>query len=292
MKILQLNLPSPIQKLSFRGFDFFLKRDDLLGSINGNKARKLSFYMTQHYTKNQSILSYGGAQSNALAALSIFSKAYALNFRFVCKKIPTFLKHNPCANYALALKNGAQFVENTSNKSNEEFALSLYKQGDIFIKEGIANEQAQWGFKILANEIEEQSNGLDFDIFLPSGTGVSAAFLAKYSKFRVFTCACVGPTQYLKKQIQNLLPEYNFSNLFFLEPTKKYHFAKPYAELIALYKELQSVCGVEFDLLYDMIGFHCVLRHKWNKPLLYIHQGGILGNESMIERYKFKTLLD
>lgn len=34
---------SPIQKINFNGFEFYIKRDDLLGEINGNKARKLAF---------------------------------------------------------------------------------------------------------------------------------------------------------------------------------------------------------------------------------------------------------
>lgn len=74
----------------------------------------------------------------------------------------------------------------------------------------------------LAQEIQMQSQSLklDFDIFLPSGTGTSAAFLAKYSKFKVFTCACVGDIKYLKKQILTLDPSYDFSNLEFLTSDK------------------------------------------------------------------------
>lgn len=36
-------LISPIEKIQFQGFEFYIKRDDLLGEINGNKARKLAF---------------------------------------------------------------------------------------------------------------------------------------------------------------------------------------------------------------------------------------------------------
>lgn len=285
---------SKIEKLCFKGLDFFIKREDLLGKINGNKARKLSFYLKQSYPENQRFISFGSAQSNALAALSIFCSQRAFKLLFVCEKIPSFLKQNPCGNYALSLENGTQIVENLVLKHRRDLALSLKEENDIFIEEGIASKEAELGYIELAKEIEIQSEilGRDFDIFLPSGTGTSAAFLAKHSKFRVFTCPCVGDALYLKRQILALEPDYDFSNLYILRPPKKYHFAKPHSELITLYKQLKLECGIEFDLLYDMVGFKTLLEHKDKfKNLLYIHQGGILGNQTMLRRYEFRGLL-
>ncbi|KRS67906.1 1-aminocyclopropane-1-carboxylate deaminase, partial [Campylobacter coli] len=66
-------LVSPIEKIQFQGFEFYIKRDDLLGEINGNKARKLAFYLSQNYDQGQRFISYGGIQGNALVALSIFA---------------------------------------------------------------------------------------------------------------------------------------------------------------------------------------------------------------------------
>ncbi|EOB4991871.1 1-aminocyclopropane-1-carboxylate deaminase/D-cysteine desulfhydrase [Campylobacter upsaliensis] len=286
---MSLNSASVLEKRRFKDLEFYLKRDDLLGELNGNKARKLRFYLQQNYPKNQRFVSYGGSQSNALAALSIFAKNYKLIF--VCEKISSFLKQNPCGNYALALQNEVEILENLSFPSHREMALSLCQKSDIFIEEGIANQNAEFGYKELAKELKEHSKeqGVKFDIFLPSGTGTSAAFLAKHSEFRVFTCACVGGSAYLKEQILRLEPLYDFSNLFILEPPKKYHFAKPYAEFYALYHALKQECGVEFDLLYDMLGFSTLMLHKNRlKNPLYIHQGGLLGNETMLQRYAFK----
>ncbi len=284
-----LNSASMLEKLHFIGLEFYLKRDDLLGELNGNKARKLSFYLKQNYPKNQRFISYGGSQSNALAALSIFAKNY--KFIFVCEKISNFLKQNPCGNYAFALQNNAEILENLHFSSHREMALSLCEKNDIFIEEGIANQNAELGYMELAKELKEHSKelGVKFDIFLPSGIGTSATFLAKHSEFRVFTCACVGGSAYLKKQILKLNSKEDFSNLFILEPPKKYHFAKPYKEFYTLYKALKQECGVEFDLLYDMVGFSTLMHHKDKlKNILYIHQGGTLGNESMLLRYQFK----
>ncbi|TKX32809.1 1-aminocyclopropane-1-carboxylate deaminase/D-cysteine desulfhydrase [Campylobacter aviculae] len=282
-------LKSTIEKVCFKEFEFYVKRDDLLGEINGNKARKLAFYFSQNYSKNQRFISYGGVQSNALGSLSIFCLKKNIKFIFICKKIPSYLKENPCGNYALALKNKVEFLE-VNNTSLKEYALSLCCKDDIFIEQGIANLNAEQGYKELADEIKKQSINLnlEFDIFLPSGTGTSAAFLARHSKFKVFTCACVGDEDYLKKQILELIQDYDFKNLQILQKNQKYHFGKPYKEIHQLYKELKQECFIEFDLLYDMIGLSVALKRKWEKPLLYIHQGGILGNASMLQRYAFK----
>ena len=283
-----MSFVSRIDKLCFRGLEFYLKRDDLLSEFGG-KARKLSFHLAQNYPQNQHFVSYGGLQSNALAALSLFSKKRNFRLSYAFERSSTFLEKNPRGNYALALANGTKFIKKPQNfPSLQDFALSLCAKGDILIPQGLATQDAAQGYQELARELEDQSRamGVDFDIFLPSGTGTAAAFLAKYSKFRVFTCACIGGSAYLRAQISSLEPDYDFSNLHILEPPKKYHFAKPYAEFYALYEALKRECRVEFDLLYDMPGLRTLLHHRAKLGrILYLHQGGLSGNETMLERY-------
>ncbi|WP_291953131.1 pyridoxal-phosphate dependent enzyme [Campylobacter sp.] len=285
-------IASRIDSLKYNDFEFLLKRDDLLGSINGNKARKLHFFqLNKHkFKKNQKFISYGSSQSNALVALAIF--CYENNFKliFVCEKISSFLKENPHGNYLFALKYGVQIVENDDFSHKKVKALSLMNNGDIFIEEGVAVKEAEFGYEQLALELDEQLNE-NVDIFLPSGTGTSAAFLAKHSKFKVYTCACVGNENYLREQILALDKDYDFKNLHILKLSKKYHFAKPYVELFELYKDLKQKCNVEFDLIYDMVGFKTLMENRkiFSNKILYIHQGGLSGNISMIKRYEYKN---
>ena len=333
------NFKSEIQKTRLDGFEFFVKRDDLLGEVcGGNKARKLEFFIknAHKFARNARIISYGSSQSNAMAALSEFAKQNDFEFVFVCEKISNFLRQNPCGNYAYALKNGAQIIENSAYQSRKEKALSLCKKGDIFVPEGVACKEAEMGFATLAGEIEAQSRalGLEFNIFLPSGTGTSALYLAKHSANPVFTCACVGDEFYLKAQILELEPNFsveildfgeenlhpkaknppnlpqnlensaNFepnlaknsqksAKIYILKPPRKFHFAKPYKELLEIYKRALKDCGIEFSLLYDSVGLLTMLAHKgiFTKPTLYIHQGGTHGNPSLLARYKHKGLL-
>lgn len=380
-----INFKSQIQKATLDGFEFFIKRDDLLGDyLGGNKARKLEFFVKNAYNfgRNLRIISYGSSQSNALAALSVFARINGFTLIFVCEKISTFLKQNPCGNYAFALQNGAQIIENSRFSSRREMALSLREEKDIFIEEGVACKEAQWGFKTLADEIKMQSKEMKrkFDIFLPAGTGASALYLAKFSEFRVFTCACVGDEGYLKRQMLALEPNFdikiidkksdlreilspialnlppffvkNFPNLalnlltflqgtktcffelknsllrvknsllrakkspfqtknllenpansplcpkqkpqiFILKTPRKFHFAKPYKELLSIYQRALEQTGIEFSLLYDGVGLRTMLFYRdiFTRKVLYIHQGGTRGNASLLERYKFKHLL-
>ncbi|MDQ6954927.1 MAG: hypothetical protein Q9M20_05735 [Mariprofundaceae bacterium] len=101
----------------------------------------------------------------------------------------------------------------------------------------------------------------------------------------VFTAAMVGDKNYLILQMKMLgeLPE----NLIILEATRKYHFAKPYPEFLAIYHALKHA-GIEFDLIYGAAMWHILLQHQSNivGDILYVHSGGLRGNASMLDRYK------
>ena len=75
-----LNIPSPIVELKSKLFidkkiSLFVKRDDLIHPIiSGNKWRKLKYNFEEVHNKKYSVvLSFGGAYSNHLQALSWFS---------------------------------------------------------------------------------------------------------------------------------------------------------------------------------------------------------------------------
>ena len=52
---------------------------------------------------------------------------------------------------------------------------------------------------------------------------------------------------------------------------------------------MKEQTNIEFDLLYDPIGWNTLLDNiDDNYTYLYIHQGGLIGNESMLQRYIHK----
>ena len=379
------------------------------GEFNGNKARKLEYFLRTDLGGIKRVVSYGSSQSNAMYSLSVFAKIKGLEFHYVVSNLNSNLAANPIGNFKFALENGMkiyinkdrrararalayelaglkeseicgggaanltdkrsenglnlknacelnlnEFSErlgftdinlNAKKMSNSQAKISpnlqnqdgenlskfdeqaepadvksskcishensnLKKSADqtssnlpdaqdcfigdsLFINEGVWQPQAEAGFISQARQIERwaEAEGKTVDIFLPSGTGTSAAFLAKHVKFDVFTCPCVGDADYLKSEIEALTPN---SKVRILPPPKKYHFGDLKPELYQIWREVYEQTGIEFELIYDPVGFLTMMANldAFKNEILYIHQGGALGNISQKLRYerKFKEM--
>ncbi len=381
------------------------------GEFNGNKARKLEYFLNAGLGGIKRVVSYGSSQSNAMYSLSVFTKMKGLEFHYVVSNLSSNLAANPIGNFKFALENGMKIyidkdrrararalayelagvkesevcgravnltdkrsqnglnlknacgsnlskfderlgftdinlnAKNMSNlqaevepnlqieKSNlqdlseqisskfdeqtelagvksskckshksSNFEKSAYQTssnllaaqdcfiGDsLFINEGVWQPQAEAGFISQARQIEcwADAEGKTVDIFLPSGTGTSAAFLAKHVKFDVYTCPCVGDADYLKSEIEALTPN---SKVRILQPHKKYHFGDLKPELYQIWREVCEQTGIEFELIYDPVGFLTMMANPgaFKNEILYIHQGGALGNISQKLRYERK----
>jgi 1-aminocyclopropane-1-carboxylate deaminase len=277
---------SPTEQISFNDKKYFIKRDDLLHhDFSGNKARKFYYFLKNDFPNIKKIVSHGSAQSNAMYSLSVLCKIKGLSFDYYVDHIANFLKENPSGNYKSALENSMNIIEG-------ELPLT-FENDTLYIKEGGAIKEACFGIKILANEIiywAEENKIEKLKVFLPSGTGTTALYLQKYLPFEVLTCACVGDEDYLKQQF-DMLEKENHPTI--IKRERKYHFGKLYEDFYTMHKELLEQTNIEFDLLYDSLGWICFLEYvnsfeKKDFEYIYIHQGGILGNISMLERYKNK----
>jgi len=280
-------LNSPVETISFDGNTFYLKRDDLLHpDFSGNKSRKFHYFLQNDFPDITKIVSYGSAQSNAMYSLSVLAKMRGWDFEYYVDHIADYLHDNPHGNYAGALANGMQMYIG-------KIPLASTDNHILFIEEGGRQKEAEYGIKILAREILDwqKENGLkELNIFLPSGTGTTALFLQKHLPNNViYTNPCVGDSEYLKKQFFELEEDEN-DHPTILTLDKKHHFGKLYRDNYKIWLKLQQQTGVVFDLLYDPLGWRTMLAHPevFSKPTLYIHQGGVLGNESMLPRYERK----
>ena len=371
------------------------------GEFNGNKARKLEYFLNADLGGVKRVVSYGSSQSNAMYSLSVFAKIKGLEFHYVVSNLNSNLAANPIGNFKFALENGmkiyvdkdrrararalayelagvkeneicggetanltdafdrnglnldkfdercsftdtnlsaknipnlqSEIAPNLQNLGRENLSKfdesaklaganfggfvshknsNLKKSADqtssnlpaaqdcfigdsLFINEGVWQPQAETGFISQARQIERwaDAEGKVVDIFLPSGTGTSAAFLAKHVKFDVYTCPCVGDADYLKSEIEALTPN---SKARILQPPKKYHFGDLKPELYQIWREVCEQTGIEFELIYDPVGFLTMMANlgAFKNEILYIHQGGALGNISQKLRYerKFKEM--
>ena len=367
------------------------------GEFNGNKARKLEYFLHAGLGSIKRVVSYGSSQSNAMYSLSVFAKMKGLEFHYVVSNLNSNLAENPIGNFKFALGNGMKIYINKDRRARAKalaYELASLKEGEIygdeavnltcgsgrngsnlskfnerlgfagmnlstknmpnsqaeiapnlqnlgrenlnkfdgsaklasanfgecishknlnltksadqtssnlsaaqdcfigdslFINEGVWQPQAETGFISQARQIERwaDAEGKTVDIFLPSGTGTSAAFLAKHVKFDVFTCPCVGDADYLKSEIEELTPN---SKAHILPPPKKYHFGDLKPELYQIWREVCEQTGIEFELIYDPVGFLTMMANlgAFKNEILYIHQGGVLGNISQKLRYERK----
>ncbi|MFA6197359.1 MAG: 1-aminocyclopropane-1-carboxylate deaminase [Sulfurimonas sp.] len=278
---------SPISKICLDGRDFYVKRDDLIDPfLAGNKYRKLYTLLQTPKEKYNKIISYGGTQSNAMLAIAAMCKSKEWEFTYYTKPLSASQKEQNDGNFFHALSLGMWHVE-IEEEFYKEYIASLRINLDektYIIDQGGADKSAKEGLEVLAHEIREANLAVK-SLATPSGTGTTALFLAlALPEYKVYTTPCVGDVAYLKEQMSALhaIPE----NLIILEPTKKYHFAKLYPEFYEIYKKTLT-SGIEFDLLYASGMWNALLKQT-NEEILYIHSGGVSGNESMLKRYEKK----
>ena len=283
--------PSPVESIEAFGMRLYLKRDDLLHpDFSGNKARKFHYWLVREFPKVRRIVSYGSPQSNAMVSLSVLARMRGWELHYHVDHIPSWLRENPVGNYRTALENGTRFFV------GEEIP-PIGDEETLRIEEGGRQSEAEEGIAVLAEEIEawrrERRIGR-LTLFLPSGTGTTALYLQKWFRLHsqeveVVTTPCVGGAAYLEEQLGMLESDRRFWPLI-VDLPKKYHFGRLYREFYELWLELYRQTGVEFDLLYDPKGWLTLLedRDKKEGEILYLHQGGLGGNESMLPRYRRK----
>ncbi|UAL41522.1 1-aminocyclopropane-1-carboxylate deaminase/D-cysteine desulfhydrase [Shewanella inventionis] len=308
---------SPVQPMLFEQRPIFVKRDDLLHpDFSGNKARKFYHFLSQDYAHITQLVGSGSAQANSLYSMSVLAKQQGWQFDYYVSHISDFILQHPNGNYAAAIANGANIIEVGQLKLADKYqqmhlddvvqhiVASDYnnKNSLLHIPEGGRCEYAEAGVAILATEIIDWArlrNTKALKVFLPSGTGTTAAYLNKQLlqqqtnnniNIEVLTCSTVGGDDYLRQQFSQLVAQEYFPTI--VNDGHKYHFGKLTKRC---YEMWQTVCqsGIEFELLYDPVGF-LVLKHylqqhsQWADDIVYVHQGGVLGNQTMLPRYQRK----
>lgn len=289
---------TPITQHQFTNIDFSLKRDDQLHShFSGNKARKFMALLEQDFPQVTTLIGYGSAQANSLYSMAALANIKGWQLEFYVDRIPNWLAERPIGNYRGALELGAQIITTAESALHPHDYITQVRQPNehcLVVPEGGRCSLAEYGVTQLALEIlrwVEQHTNKQFVVALPSGTGTTALFLHKALKqhgIEVLTCACVGGSEYLSEQFHQL-GESDHPTI--LAPNSKHHFGKLYQHDYAVWQQLLTETEVEFDLLYDPLMWQCLLNwypNNSDKHIIYIHQGGLLGNESMLPRYQRK----
>ena len=68
----------------------------------------------------------------------------------------------------------------------------------------------------------------------------------------------------------------------------------PDPSYLEIFQQLKGQTGITFELLYDPLSWQILLAHYnvLTKPIIYLHCGGVSGNETMLNRYRYYGMLD
>ena len=290
---------SRIQKINYseikdKGVSLFIKREDELHSfISGNKYRKLKYNLENaHRLNEKTLLTFGGAFSNHIAAVAYAGKEFDFETIGVIRgdelgdNLSDVLKNNSTLRFASENGMKFEFVSRSEyrNKTELDFIKKLRtKFGNFYlVPEGGTNEFAVKG----CEEILTESDHI-YDVVCSSvGTGGTISglinSLVKHQKVIGFP-ALKG--DFLHKEINKyVLKEDNWSlNL-------QYSFgryAKISKELITFINNFKSETDIPLDAIYTgkmLFGVVDLIKNDYFKKgtkILAIHTGGLQGNDGM-----------
>ncbi len=283
-------LPSPVETFNFYNRKIYIKRDDKINPLfSGNKYRKLHSYFDQDLSNIAFIISYGGIQSNAMLSIASFAFLHNLKFFYIVKSVPSFLKENPHGNYAKALEFGMKVIEKGYDNFYDKVEKYKYLKRSMFINQGGADDAAKDGVEELSREIvdfmiENQIEKLN--VITPSGTGTTSFYLAYFlsEMANIYTTPTVAGKENLINQMKQLG---DIPNINIIDTKKRFKYAKPYKEFLNMYHYLKNF-DIDIDLIYapkTLIALKENLKDI-DGDILYIHSGGLIGNESMLKRYE------
>lgn len=296
---------SPVQRitddlLAEKGVRVFIKRDDMIHPhISGNKWRKMK-YNLQAASGFKTILTFGGAYSNHIAATAAAGHEYGFKTIGVIRGE----EHLPLNDtLRLAKDHGMYFHyvdrSNYKRRYHQDFWDELIAQfGDCYIvPEGGANP---WGIKGCMEILSEID--IDFDIVCSAcGTGSTlAGIIASMKKdHKAIGFPALKNGAFIADEIKSFLTDEQLNRKDWrIEPA--YHFggyAKYRPELIDFIMHIKRNTNVQLDPIYTgkmMYGIFDLVKNgafERGTTILTIHTGGLQGISGFEKRYGVKISL-
>lgn len=298
-------LPSPLQEISLPLFQdkklqVFVKRDDLIDPIiSGNKWRKLKYNLAKaEEGGHDTILTFGGAYSNHIAATARVGKLYNYKTIGVIRGEET-LPLNPTLEQAAQDGMHLHYVSRSDYKLKEQsdFIEGLRNEfGNFYlVPEGGGNKLGVKGCTDIVNEIE-----IDFDYILSDcGTGATlAGIVSALSKNqRAVGIPVLKSGGFIRDEVKQYLKDEveGFDNKY--ELMLDYHFggyAKYKPELIEFMRWFYQETGIKTDPIYTGKLFYALVdlvKNNYfpeNTKIVVVHTGGLQGISGFEDRFGFK----
>jgi 1-aminocyclopropane-1-carboxylate deaminase len=280
------------------GIKLFIKREDKIHPfISGNKYRKLKYNLIEaQNTKQHTLLSFGGAYSNHIAAVAAAGKEFGFKTIGVIRgeELSTKISENATLSYAQDCEMQFKFVSREAyrTKTSLKFINSLKTEfGDFYlIPEGGTNDLAVKGCEEILTD-----NDVFFDIVCCSvGTGgtISGLINASSPHQKIIGFPALKG-DFLQNDISKFTTKSNW------ELNTDYHFggyAKINSELVEFINKFKVEHNILLDPIYTgkmMFGlFDLIKKNHFQKgtKILAIHTGGLQGIEGMNAYLKQKTM--
>lgn len=267
---------------------YVLRLDLIHPTIGGNKYFKLKYNLEQAKAeRKKTILSFGGAFSNHIAALAAAGQEFGFNTIGVIRGDELSDESNPTLR--LAKQNGMHFHfvdrETYRKKDNVDYIDSLkQKFGDFYlVPEGGSNALAVKGCSEIINHIP-----IDFDtIMCACGTGgtIAGIALSLNESQKAIGIPVLKGADFLEKEIFQLQSKHSKSvapQLIY-----DYHFggyAKTSEQLLEFMDLFQQEFSIPLDKIYTsklMFAFFDLVKKDFfnpNSSIILVHTGGIQGN--------------
>lgn len=298
MNILKTSMINEIPFENKGNIQLYIKREDMIHPfISGNKYRKLKFNIYKAKEINSSsLLTFGGAFSNHIAAVSFAGKEFGFNTIGVIRGEELEFKKdlNPTLQFAKSCGMHLKFIsrEDYRNKTEPNFIENLQSEfGNFYlIPEGGTNTLAVRGCEEIL-----QSKDSEFDyICCPVGTGgtISGLINASNANQKILGFPALKG-DFLKQDIRKFAKYENWDLI------SDYHFdgyGKINSELVTFINKFKNDYGIPLDPIYTgkmMFGIFDLIKRDYfpeNAKILAIHTGGLQGIPGMNLKLKRKNL--
>jgi len=279
------SINEPIRISNTYGVDLFLKREDNIHPIiSGNKYRKLKYNIEAAKKQGRkTILTFGGAFSNHIAAVAAVGKAF--NFKTIGvirgDELADKIESNPTLMYAKSCGMTFKFISRAlyREKQNPLVIKKILKgfSNYYFVPEGGTNDLAIKGCEEILNQYDKNFNFVCCSV----GTGGTISGIINSSNNNQYVLGFPAlKGSFLKEDISKFVRKKNWNII------TDYHFGgygKVDVDLINFINQFKEDNNIQLDPVYTgkmMFGIYELLKKDYfpkGSKVLAIHTGGLQG---------------
>jgi 1-aminocyclopropane-1-carboxylate deaminase len=284
--------------------EVWVKREDLLDPfVSGNKFRKLKYNIQEaEDLKHHTILTFGGAYSNHIAATAAAAQKAGLDSIGIIRgeelglKSEVDLRSNPTLNFAMSRGMKLCFVSREDYKIKTLEGIVSLPERYFIIPEGGTNSLAVKGCQEI---LEYSDKKFDF-LGVPVGTGgtISGLINSATDSQRVLGFPALKDFSFLKEEINRFTQS---SSWEFIDGYDFGGYAKYQENLITFINNFKEETELSLDPIYTgkmFFGIDDLIQKNYfakGSKILLIHTGGLQGiqgfNQKLTKKGQTKIAL-